>query len=158
MKFDPRTEEQCRAPRRVLPKGDYPFEIIAAYDKVSKAGHPMIEMRVRLYEGEKVAAQVFDYLLPGENMAYKLRHCCAACGLLAQYETGDLAPDMLVGRGGKAKVNIQKDKDGEREDKNVITDYIVPEGYEHKQKATASATVANTPGLGDTPPQDDLPF
>jgi hypothetical protein len=125
MNFTPRSEQECeRLKSNLLVKGEYDFEIVSAVDKVSTAGNEMIELRVKIFDsfGQPVN-QIFDYLLNTDRMAYKLRHCCRACGLLSEYESKRLDSSQFVGHTGKCLIDVQKDKSGSFPDRNVITDY-----------------------------------
>src|SRR5205823_3150902 len=103
-----RTEQEI-ADSKLWPKGVYEFEVYEAVEKTSKAGNPMIELRHRLSDGTKTRV-ISDYLLDG--VAEKLRHACAACGLLEKYETGVLSNDGFVGQRGKLKLAIEKARGG----------------------------------------------
>jgi hypothetical protein len=94
MDFQPQTEKQI-ADSKLLPKGNYDFEIVDAEEKKSSAGNDMIELKVQVSKGNGLARTLPDYLVP--KRAEKLRHCCAACGLLEKYERGVLADDDFVG-------------------------------------------------------------
>jgi hypothetical protein len=106
---------------RVFPRGDYPFEVIEGEDKVSEAGNPMIVLKIKVTNTYGVSRYVTDYLL--EKWPVKLRHAAEACGLLEQYEAGELAGKDLVGKTGKVTLTIEKDK--KFPDKNVVADYVV---------------------------------
>ncbi len=62
MNFTPRTEEEI-ADSKLWKKGVYDFEVLDACEKISKAGHPMIELKIRVSNGDGVARTLPDYLL-----------------------------------------------------------------------------------------------
>lgn len=134
MNFRPQSEAQI-AENRVWPKGEYPFEIIEAAEKVSQAGgNPMIELKVKVSRADGNAKTITDYLL--EKTPEKLRHCCAACGsdLLDKYDTGILAEDDFVGRRGRLRLGIEKaKKHSGYPDRNIIQEYV-------REGATAPAS------------------
>ena len=139
MRFQPKTEEEINSDG-LLSDGKYGFVISLATEKVSKtSGKDMIELTVRVYKDDGSFVQVFDYLT--EGMAFKLRHACEACGLLAAYEAGELDANSFIGKEGFLKLKTQKgalkdkgDPNGERyPDKNVIADYIVGENFKAPQ-------------------------
>ena len=90
MQFQPKTEKEI-AEGKLLPKGEYDFEIIDATEKTSAAGNDMIELTLRVSNGDGMARVLTDYLLP--KRAGKLRNCCAACGVLQKYESGVVSDD-----------------------------------------------------------------
>jgi hypothetical protein len=120
MNFKPHTEQEI-ADGKLWAKGVYPFEILDAFEKTSKAGHPMIELKIRI-ASDKGSRIIPDYLL--EQTPEKLRHACAACGLLEKYETGCLSNDDFVGKQGRLKLSVEKARNGYPA-KNVVADYQV---------------------------------
>ncbi len=120
MNFTPRTEEEI-ADSKLCKKGVYDFEVLDACEKISKAGHPMIELKIRVSNGDGVARTLPDYLL--DEVPEKLRHACAACGLLEKYETGVLSNDDFVGKQGKLRLGIERARNGYPA-KNVVADYL----------------------------------
>jgi hypothetical protein len=119
MEFKPRTEQEI-ADSRLLKKGEYDFEVLDATEKTSKAGHPMIELKLRVWSasGGRVLT---DYLL-AETPA-KLRGAAAACGLLTAYETGSLSDNDFKGKRGRLKLGIEKAKNGFPA-KNTVGEYL----------------------------------
>lgn len=122
MRFAPKTEKEI-AEANLWQPGNYSFEIVEATDKVSKSGNDMIELKVKVFNDEGKYILVNDYLL--ESIAYKLKHAADACGLSDSYNSGSLSGMEFVGKCGTLKLKIQKDKDGQYADKNVIGDYVV---------------------------------
>jgi len=120
MKFTPKTEEQI-SKEKLLPDGDYPFEIAKAVDKTSKAGNEMIELNIRVFKSDGSFIFVNDYLL--ESMLYKLLHAANACGLTRQYEQGLLVANDFVGKQGYLTLKTDPGK-GDFGPKNVVKDYI----------------------------------
>ena len=125
MNFQPKTEKECAPP--LLPAGVYAFEIITAVDKISKNNNEMIELKVRLFSPEdgEACRVIFDYLMA--SLAYKLRHCAYAVGVGPKYESGTLTAEDFNMCSGKCLVGIQKDKEGQYPDKNIIKDYLTKE-------------------------------
>jgi hypothetical protein len=150
MRFLPKNENELS---NVIDAGVYSFEITEASDEVSKAGNEMIKLKVLIYESEVVATCIFDYLM--EKVAYKLRHCCDACGLLDKYDTGELTSMQFIGKTGKCNVAIQKDETGKYPDKNTIKDYVKRELSQAVDEAKRVNPVA---GEGPVNSKDDLPF
>lgn len=113
MRVTPKTEEEVA---NVLTAAIYPFEVLAAEDKLSKAGNEMIQLKLDFGQGHIV----FDYLL--ESLAYKVRHAAHALDLHNEYEAGNLNASDFVGKSGYAKLGVQTDDYGT---KNVVKDYVV---------------------------------
>ena len=152
MRFSPKTENEI-ASENLLAPGVYDFEIKEAVEGVSKSsGNDMITMKVQVFDTDGSYRIVFDYLL--ESVAYKLRHCAEACGLLGHYERGELVADDFVGKAGRCKIAIQKDRAGMYADKNGISDYVVGE------RRAASASPARQPAMagGRGELDDEIPF
>ena len=149
MRFTPKTAKEI-AEMRILPDGEYPFQITSAVDKVSSKGNDMIEVWMRVFKPDGNFIQVVDYLM--ESMAYKLRHACEATGLIDRYESGQLQPDELVEKTGMLKLTTQKGTGG-YSDKNVVKDYIVS-GEAVKLPVNKNDLIANL----TTDPNDEIPF
>lgn len=142
MKFNPKTEKEVNQ-GNLWDKGTYAFEILEASDEVSKSGKDMIKLKVRVFKDSGKSQNIFDYLL-GDTMEYKLRHAADVCGLLDDYETGELSAYNFIGKTGKVKIGVSIDKTGAYPDRNNIIDYVV----DVKRLATLSEAI------GD----DDVPF
>ena len=122
MKFKPHSEQEI-AEMRLWAKGEYPFEILNAFEKASKkSGKPMIEVRLKLSNGDGEVKTIKDYLMP--QMQEKFRHAAVACGLLGKYESGAVSDVDFVGRTGRLKLGVEKDKSGQYPPKNVVLDYV----------------------------------
>ena len=122
MNFKPLSSADAAA-LRVFPRGDYPFEVIEGEDKVSEAGNPMIELKIKVTNTYGMSRYVRDYLL--EQRPIKLRHAAEACGLLEEYEAGELVGADFIGKTGKLTLTIEKDKAHKFPDKNAVADYVV---------------------------------
>jgi hypothetical protein len=122
MNFDPKSAEEI-ASMQVFPKGAYQFEVIEGCDKVSQAGNPMLELKLKVSDAKGASRFVTDYLL--EKVPIKLRHAAEACSLLQQYEAGELSGKDFVGKTGKLTLTIEKDKNKKFPDKNAVADYVV---------------------------------
>lgn len=148
MRFEPKSETEVAA-GQLLPPGTYDFEISAATEEVSKAGNDMIKLKLHVYTQDGGRTTIFDYLM--EKIAYKLRHAAFACNLGDKYEAGMLEADDFVGRSGRVKLNIQKDKAGQYPDRNNIADYMVEEGGSAAPKPAPRA-------MATADLDDEIPF
>jgi hypothetical protein len=124
LRIIPKSSEEI-ASMQVFPRGTYQFEVIGGEDKVSQALNPMIELKLKVTNSTGASRFVTDYLL--EKLPIKLRHAAEACGLLEQYEAGDLAGTDFVGKTGELTLAIEKDKNRKFPDKNSVIDYVVKE-------------------------------
>lgn len=151
MKFDPKTDEETKndKPFPVWPSGQYDFEIMNGVDKKSKAGNEMIELRVKIFNSEGEEKIVFDYLL--ESVAYKLRHCAEACGLMEKYEKGELVGGDFDGCTGKLKLRVGKPTEEYPDPKNEVADYVVG-------TAAAEPKPKYKKALGAEDLDDSIPF
>lgn len=145
MKFTPKTEEQI-AEENLLEPGYYPFEVLEAHSKASKAAAArgetepnMIHLKLRVFEDADRGVFVDDYLM--EAMAYKLRHFCAEVGLMDAYNQGRLTADMCAGKSGMAKIGPSKPQEGYKP-KDEVKDYGEPK---KKQAQTAKVAVNAAP-------------
>ena len=147
MNFNPRTKQQINE-TNLLEKGVYSFEVFAAYEKVSKAGNEMIELKLYVYDQNNKAYALRDYLLSEGRGQYKLLSFCEAAGLTELYESGELQASSCVGITGECEVAVREA--GEYPAQNIITDYVVRAVAPQKQQqaALAQRVVAN----------DDVPF
>jgi hypothetical protein len=119
MNFVPKTEEQCSI--QPLAKGQYDFEIVAAYDKKSQNENEMIEIHLSVYSDNGGSRTIFDYVM--EKLPHKLRHFCRSVGVMDAYETGHLMADMLIGLTGIADIDVEPATEKYKA-KNVVRDYI----------------------------------
>ena len=127
--FVPLTEEEINA-ANLLPDGEYDFEVIAAKDKLSKSGNTMIELQLKVWDNAGREHIIFDYLLL--SLMYKVKHFCDAVGLIESYKAGLIKDHECVAKIGKAKIIIQKGKDG-YPDKNSVKDYLASKNEEPKK-------------------------
>lgn len=150
MKITPKTDAELQA-ANLLPEGKYPFEISGAVDAVSKSsGLPMIKLTVRAFDERNGIHLMSDYLPSSEKAAFKIKNVCKACGLLEQYEAGDVEPDMFIGKTGY--LNIIVEDNPQYGPQNKIKDYIVSDEPFKTNKA------ANKGKVAEELEGDDIPF
>lgn len=138
MQFKPKSEKDLAADG-LWPNQIVDFEVLEAEDTESRAGDPMVKMKIKVFNEQGGTRTVYEYLLGTEKMQWKVRAFCAATGLLDQYETGVLEAVEMEGRTGKAKLIIQEDKTGQYGDKNAIGAYVA---QAEKPKAAPQRSVA----------------
>jgi hypothetical protein len=120
LEFTPKTEEELKSV--MLEKGEYDFDVIGAEEQTSKSGNAMIKLTLKAYGHNGETAIVYDYLLAA--LEYKVKHFCDTAGLTNEYQMGILTSDMCLNKCGKCKLDIQHDKEGKYDPKNVVKDYI----------------------------------
>lgn len=147
MKFQPKTEQEIQE-ERLLPEGEYSFQISGAEDTQSKAGNDMIKLTVRVFKPDGNFLLVDDYLV--EAMLYKVLHLCEATGLKEDYDAGQLDSQKFIGKTGMLKLGIQKSD--AFPDRNTIKDYIV-DGKADIPKDDLAKTID-----GDDDLEDEIPF
>lgn len=105
----------------VLDEVTWGTRTIRTEDSESKAGNNMIVLVLKIFYQES-SITIIDYLTSGnERMEFKLRHAINSCSVPAQ---GSVSAKDFIGKSGKCKIGIQKDKTGEYPDKNSIQDYV----------------------------------
>lgn len=148
-KFTPVSEEEI-AKSNLLEKGEYTFYVKQAEYKTSRAGNPMIELILSVHDHNNKEHIIYDYLMDGESLQYKIRHFCYSIGIGDKYELGGFNIEDCVNKNGAAKVYIREDKTGQYKPKNAISDYML------KSESTKPIKV-NTP-TDDFFDDKDIPF
>lgn len=126
MKFTPKTNEEIAMDGLIPDKAICDFEIVAGYDKTSKAGNEMIELKINVFDSSGRGRIINDYIM--EKIPHKLRHACEACGLLDNYNSGSLMGSDFTGRTGRCKIGVDQGSADFPLPKNKIVDYIKPSG------------------------------
>ncbi len=136
--FNPMSDEELDA-MDVISEGVYNFEVVKSTRSISKAGNPMAVLHLKVWDNEGKTHIVFDYLVfSNVNLNIKkVSHFCKAVGLHEEYKQGQI-PEELERLSGKVSLGIQGEQEkptgGFYPKKNVVIDYIVPEGGEIKVK------------------------
>jgi hypothetical protein len=155
MQFQAKTEKQINE-ENLIPEGVYPFDVMNADNKTSKAGNEMIELELRIYCADGRERSLNDWLMP--KMAFKLFHFCAYCGLSQQYDAGTLTAADCVGKSGFVKIGIQADKQGQYPDRNSVKDYVRPEPKLGSAKIAPAPLTEKQIGNVTEGPAEDVPF
>lgn len=149
--FEPLTEAELQTANLIEP-GVYDFEVIKSTKRPSKAGNPMAELTLNVWDKKGKTKTVFDYLVftSAALSIKKIKHFCDSTGLVEEYKKGSL-PEELVGLSGKVAIDIQdempKPSGGYYPSKNVVIDYM-KEGLVESKSANSS----------DSFKDDDIPF
>lgn len=139
MKFKPCSEKEI-AEANLIPVGTYPFEVMEAEDKLSKAGNDMIQVELRVFMPDGRERGVLDWLM--EKVAYKLFHFCTYSGLATEYGNGTLKAADCVGKTGYCSIGVQEDKTGQYPPRNNVKDYVRPEALRPGAMAPKAAAPA----------------
>lgn len=124
MNYKPASQKEVNE-ARLIPAGEYDFEIIKAEEKSSKEkGRPMLIVNHKVFVGDSFRFLNRMFMLDDDSFG-SLRNLCECCDLLPQYESGKLERADFQGKAGRLKVKVGYD-DYRGEDVNKITKYIVP--------------------------------
>jgi hypothetical protein len=149
MQFTPKSEEEIKkgqeqrqAKNAPWPKGNYDFVVISEanlYDKIfqtcdaktRKTNADMIILVVKIMNEHGEIRILVDYLV--EAAEEKFRNAAVTCGLLEEYNKGQLYASDFLGKSGKLVLGIKKgepkpDGSGNYPDKNEITGYAPENG------------------------------
>lgn len=148
MQFKPKTQKELDL-ERLLPDGEYDFEVAYAEDKTSSTGNPMIAVKLSVFAADGGTRSVRDWLM--EKMAFKLRHFAYATGMGAEYESGELAAANIVGRSGRCKIASEEGK-GDFPASNKVKDYIVSADAPARKPAPNAAPKLPAASTDDTVP------
>lgn len=124
--FKPKTDDEIQR-EMLIPEGEYNFEVSKAIEKISKAGNPMIELTIKIWDHEGKEKTIYDYLMTGKPAyLYKIKHFCYSIGKGDLYENGKISDVELMGGSGKLILVIRDSKDN-YPPRNAVKDYIVNE-------------------------------
>jgi hypothetical protein len=116
------SEAQRVSKRALLKRGQwYPARIDDAGDGVSPKGNAYISLGVVVDGGDGYERTLRDFVNNTPLGAVKLRHACEAVGALAQYEAGEVSPEMFAGHEVSVKIGVEKRRGFQ--DRNIIEDY-----------------------------------
>lgn len=165
MKFQPKSHEEIEkeaAARGPLKPGVYDFETTFAGEKLSQSGNEMIELELRVYDGDGGSRKMRDYLVSTPGMAYKLRHFCESVGLADKYECGEIQDFDLDGTTGKVRLGLERQA-GYAE-RNKVVDYVVDAGAPKSARVSperpAARPAERKPAMVSADPfeDDEIPF
>ena len=124
--FQPKSDDELQR-EMLIPEGEYNFEITKATEKVSKAGNPMIEIAIKVWDKEGKERYVYDYLMTSRpSLLYRIKNLCEAIGKNEIYEKGQISETDLYGASGKLTISIQS-ASVQHPAKNIVKNYIASE-------------------------------
>jgi hypothetical protein len=123
MKTSGRSEAEAvkAASRKLLKSAWYDATISEASEQESRRGNDMMKITVVVEDGAGEERTFTDYLTDTPFCGLKLRHCCAARGVLAKFEAGLIDQSDFPGP-VRVKIGVEKGKGGFGP-RNVILDY-----------------------------------
>lgn len=128
MRVEPKSEKEIQE-MNLRDPGEFDFLVDAAEEKRSQKGNDMVELKLKMEDGQGRTFFLYDYLVSTDAMAFKLRHFAKSVGMLTEYEKGEMEAMHMEGRTGKCKVGTQPAKNGYPA-KNIVTDYLFADGEE----------------------------
>jgi hypothetical protein len=108
------------ASRKLLKSAWYDATISEASEQESRRGNETMKLTVVVDDGAGEQRTFTDYLTDIGLGSLKLRHCCAARGVLVKFETGAIEQSDFP---GPVRVKIGVEKRRGYADRNVIEDY-----------------------------------
>ena len=158
---DEKRDREIARKKWLLEPGVYDFEVTMAEDTTSKKGNPMIALTLRVF-GPDSAVVVRDWLLESGGFAFKTRHFARACGVIDDYEEGQLDANRCQGLTGRVQI-IVEDRD-EWGHQNRVRDYGTPtekksaKKEKHPDAVGGSFSQKAMQEFGAKNTGDDIPF
>jgi len=145
-----------------LPEAKYLCRLSEIEEATTQYGDELWKLRFEVIEGEHAGRCIFDNMVFSQAAMKRVKLICSRLGLDVTGEL-DLTPETLIGRTAwvEAQIEEYEDSQGKKKKRNVVPFA----GYEHADKAPASAAASATAngGVEDAPgreetPDDPLPF
>lgn len=142
-----------------LPKGEYPFRVIAIYDEESsRNGNPMIPIDIEVGDRETGTAKLKDWLVFTEATEWRVNSflkslCPGGIASAIDFTSGDFKK-WLMTREGRCTVKVEMataKQSGKQYERNDLDRYV----YESSKTAKASAPPA---AEEKEAAEDDAPF
>lgn len=114
MKFKVLAEDELNNQRFFLEEGICDFEVLEANERNSKAGNPMIELKLKCTDKNGKVGIIFDYIV-SVNMEWKIKSFCESINHPEYYQQGEIDSKYVEGKMGRVEVYLQKehiDKNG----------------------------------------------
>lgn len=154
MRVTPKTDEELS---NVWNGGWYPATIENAVETKSKKGADMIVVTLKVYDNDSGRSkEIKDYIV--DAVAYKVKHICDACGVLADYEKQIVNPAKLVSVNVEVKLKITQDDTGTYPDKNEVTDYRAARNSQPVSDKPTGVSAQQQRQAKKSAPDQDVPF
>jgi hypothetical protein len=141
--------KQAEEQRGPLPAGEYDFEVAGAEERISqKSGLGMFEVQLKVFRPDGGGFRmVRDYVMAEGQMAWRLRQCCEALGVMSAYERGEIHAHDLEGTAGRCVLSIRKDPSGQYPDQNAVKDYLPKPQSPSRPAGNTAAVRARQPAV-----------
>lgn len=108
-------------------EGQYEFLINQATEKKSSKGNDMIELELTIYKGQGTR-KIRSWLVFMDSMQWSVRHFYESIGKIAEYDSGIIDAQKLIGSRGVCFLKIDEyEKDGEVKLTNKVDGWVKPE-------------------------------
>ena len=119
--------------------GDYQFAVTEASNETSKAGNPMIALKLLFDIGRQDDLTVYERLVFVPAATWVIHDFCAATGL--DFSSGNLDPEDCLGRTGTAQLVLGKpNSKGKRY--MEVEKFLPSEGYTEQPTSPQDANAA----------------
>lgn len=152
-------EEGAGSTRRtqgIAPVGIYDVEIIDCIDRISKAGNPMIEIKMAIKGGKHDGTWLWEYIV--ESASWKLEQFWGSIGYTCPEDGDDIDASDFIGREGRIELKHERRQNGQlgvKVKKWLAEDEeATPKKKGNQHWAKKRAIEKNTPA--PEPAEDDL--
>lgn len=137
-------------------EGQYEFLINQATEKKSSKGNDMIELELTIYKGQGTR-KIRSWLVFMDSMQWSVRHFYESIKKIAEYDSGIIDAQKLVGSRGVCFLKIDEyEKDGKVNMTNKVDGWVKPENViENKASGT---TAPKAKPVVEEEEEDDIPF
>lgn len=151
MRFAPKTEEQIAADGLIPANTIVDFEVLEAEEATSKAGNPMIALKLRVWRPDGSTTTLRDWLV--SNFPAKLLGFAKSTGMRAAYDAGAMHAEDMEGKTGKLKIAVEPEKDGYPA-KNKAAFYV----EDDEPRRGAQPAQQRAPATSKSDLDDEIPF
>ena len=93
--------------RNLIPAGEYQFSVAKIESTRTKNGkYEMLAVNLDVIDIHGAVRKLKDWIVFMDEMAWKLRHFAATCGLLDRYDEGLLEASDFLGKKGVVRIKI----------------------------------------------------
>lgn len=132
--FEALSDQEIMQERGILPEGIYNFQVIKAEKRISSAGNPMLELKLKVWDANGKTYTVRDFLVATRKMAWKIKHFWESVGQPEKYN-GQFTISDCLNVCGLFRCVVEKDSNGY--DQAKVQDYVTnkPPVFSQERKA-----------------------